>query len=58
MANHNELNYERGFQAGSQIKMQRMEDIVSELKYYLETNEENGIVYIPKFVIEKLINRR
>lgn len=25
------------------------------LKYYLDTNEENGVVYIPKFVIEKII---
>ena len=26
------------------------------LKYYLDTNEENGFVYIPKFVIEKIVN--
>ena len=26
------------------------------LKYYLDTNEENGVVYIPKFVIEKIVN--
>jgi hypothetical protein len=26
------------------------------LKYYLDTNEENGVVYIPKFVIEKIIS--
>ena len=25
------------------------------LKYYLDTNEENGVVYIPKFVIEKIV---
>ena len=27
----------------------------SDLKYYLDINEENGVVYIPKFVVEKLI---
>lgn len=25
------------------------------LKYYLDINEENGVVYIPKFIIEKII---
>lgn len=25
------------------------------LQYYLDTNEEKGVVYIPKFAIEKLI---
>lgn len=26
------------------------------LQYYLDINEEKGVVYIPKFVIEKLID--
>ena len=26
------------------------------LQYYLDTNEEKGVVYIPKFAIEKLID--
>lgn len=26
-----------------------------DLKYYLDNNEENGVVYIPKFVVEKRI---
>ena len=30
--------------------------VIKDLKYYLDTNEENGVVYIPKFVIEKMIN--
>lgn len=30
-------------------------EIKKDLKYYLDTNEENGVVYIPKFVIEKII---
>ena len=31
------------------------EKIKKDLKYYLDTNEENGVVYIPKFVIEKIV---
>lgn len=30
--------------------------MVKDLKYYLEANEENGVVYIPKFIVEKIIN--
>lgn len=30
--------------------------IKATLKYYLDTNEEDGVVYIPKFAIEKIIN--
>lgn len=30
--------------------------IKNTLKYYLDINEENGVVYIPKFVIEKIVN--
>ena len=26
------------------------------LQYYLDINEEKGVVYIPKFVIEKLVD--
>ncbi len=26
-----------------------------DMKYYLENNEENGVVYMPKFIIEKMI---
>jgi len=26
------------------------------LKYYLDTNEEYGVVYIPKFVVEEIIS--
>lgn len=31
---------------------------VKDLKYYLESNEENGVVYIPKFVIERMVKLR
>lgn len=30
---------------------------VKTLKWYLETNEENGVVYIPDFAIKKIINQ-
>lgn len=33
-----------------------LHEIKKYLKYYLDTNEENGVVYIPKFVIEKMVN--
>lgn len=33
------------------------EKIKKDLKYYLDINEENGVVYIPKFVIEKMVKR-
>ena len=29
--------------------------IKKDLEYYLNTNEERGVVYIPKFVIEKIV---
>ena len=29
--------------------------IKEKLKHYLETNEENGVVYIPKFVVENIL---
>lgn len=31
---------------------------VEDLKYYLQTNEENGVVYVPKFVVERIVNQR
>lgn len=30
-----------------------IEKLKEVLKYYLDTNEEKGVIYIPKFVIEK-----
>lgn len=41
------------------IRKQQAEfdNIKNDLKYYLDTNEENGVVYIPKFVVEKLIGK-
>ena len=40
------------------VESQRREKAaVEDLKYYLENNEDNGVVYIPKFAVEKIINR-
>ena len=36
--------------------LKKQEKIKKDLKYYLDVNEENGVVYIPKFVIEKIVN--
>ena len=30
-------------------------EIKKELEHYLNTNEEKGVVYIPKFVVEKIV---
>jgi hypothetical protein len=35
--------------------IQTTERLRENLKYYLDANEENGIVHIPKFVVEKRI---
>lgn len=34
----------------------KIKKVLTDLKYYLDTNEENGVIYIPKFVIEKMVN--
>ena len=33
---------------------QKMRKIVKDMKWYLDENEEDGVVYIPKFVIEEI----
>ena len=35
--------------------LKSQDKIKKDLKYYLDTNEENGVVYIPKLVIEKIV---
>ena len=34
-----------------------MQKTREELEYYLNINEEKGVVYIPKFAVEKMIKR-
>lgn len=36
----------------------KMRRIVKDMKYYLDANEEDGVVYIPKFVIEEIVYDR
>lgn len=36
---------------------EKLETAIDDLKYYLENNEENGVVYVPKFAIEKIIKQ-
>ena len=37
------------------VGFKEIDKIKDELKYYLDTNEENGVVYIPKFIVEKIV---
>ena len=37
---------------------QELEDAIEDLHYYLDNNEENGVVFVPRFVIEKIINQQ
>ena len=37
---------------------QELEDAIEDLHYYLDNNEENGVVFVPKFVIEKIIKKQ
>lgn len=42
-----------------QAEIERLMDlndtVIADLKYYLDTNEENGVVYFPKFIVEKIL---
>jgi hypothetical protein len=35
--------------------LKKLDETKDTLKYYLDTNEENGVVYIPKFIVEKMV---
>ena len=37
---------------------QKLEDVIKNLRYYLDNNEENGVVFVPKFAIEKIANQQ
>lgn len=34
-----------------------LQKVKDDLQYYLNVNEEKGVVYIPKFVVKKLISK-
>lgn len=35
--------------------LEELYEIKKDLEYYLNTNEEKGVVYVPKFVVEKIV---
>ena len=37
---------------------EKLEAAIEDLQYYLDNNEENGVVFVPKFAIEKIINQQ
>ena len=37
------------------LQKEKIKKWKKDLEYYLDINEENGVVYIPKFVVEKRI---
>ena len=39
------------------VSREQLDVVINSLKLRLENNEENGVVYIPKFAIEKMIER-
>lgn len=47
--------YQKAKQMGI-AALKKQDKIKKDLQYYLDTNEEKGVVYIPKFVIEKMIS--
>lgn len=51
----NDVNLESSRIAVDALKLQAK--IKKDLKYYLDTNEENGVVYVPKFIIENMISK-
>lgn len=44
------------FEHLADIPVVDIEKVKKDLKYYLNTNEENGVVYIPRFVIENIVS--
>ena len=41
--------------AGQETLQKHFADKMDNLKWWLDTNEENGVVYIPKFAVEKIV---
>ena len=37
---------------------EKLEAVIEDLQYYLDNNEESGVVFVPKFAIEKIINQQ
>ena len=39
------------------VSREQLDVVINSLKLRLENNEENGVVYIPKFAVEEMIER-
>lgn len=39
------------------VSREQLDVVINSLKLRLENNEENGVVYIPKFAVEEMIKR-
>jgi hypothetical protein len=52
---HDEIKAEAYKEFAERLK-ELSDTVIADLKYYLETNEENGVVYIPKIFVEKTLN--
>ena len=39
------------------VSREQLDVVINGLKLRLENNEENGVVYIPKFTVEQMIER-
>ena len=53
----NRLTTEMANKKSSRVSKELYE-IKKELEHYLNINEENGVVYVPKFVVEKIVYGR
>lgn len=46
---------EKELKQNAKQKDKNLKHIKESLEFYLDSHEENGVVYIPKFIIEKMI---
>lgn len=47
----------KAFEALRPVSREQVDVVINSLKLRLENNEENGVVYIPKFAVEQMIKR-
>ena len=45
------------FAALRPVSREQLDVVINSLKLRLENNEENGVVYLPKFAVEEMIKR-
>lgn len=49
--------FKAGLNALRPVSREQLDVVINSLKLRLENNEENGVVYIPKFAVEQMIMR-